>query len=57
MNPFPTDAEIARGDYPRWEDNSPFEKDCLRALGLPEDFHPDEEQARLIVIWALEDFT
>lgn len=55
MVPFPSPEEIKNGDYPKWDGNDAFEKGCLRAVGLPEDFHPDEEQGMHIVIAALED--
>ena len=55
MNPLPTKDEIARGDYEKWDGNNEFERDCLRHLGLPEDFHPDEDQAYRIVMAALEE--
>lgn len=54
LKPLPTPEEIARGDYPRWDGNSEFEKQILVHEGLPEDFHPDEEQAYRITIAALD---
>lgn len=55
MEPLPTPEQIKRGEYPKWDGNSEFDKHCLLALGLPEDFRPTNEQAMRIVIAALED--
>lgn len=55
MEPLPTRQEIERGDYRKWDGNTLFDKECLRALGLPEDFWPTREQAYLITVVALED--
>jgi hypothetical protein len=54
--PFPCVSLTDRtsGNYPKWNKNSQFEKDCLKQVGLPEDYHPTEEEAERIVIAALE---
>jgi hypothetical protein len=44
----------AVGQYDKWTGNDEFEKSCLRAVGLPEDFHPTEEEAFFIVQAALD---
>jgi hypothetical protein len=54
MEPLPTPKQIKRGEYPKWDKNTDFEKACLRVLDLPDDFHPTEEQAHHIVVIALD---
>lgn len=54
MTPLPTPEQVQRGEYPKWDRNDEFDKACLRALDLPDDLHPDEEQAYWIVVMALE---
>lgn len=54
MERLPTKDQIARGEYAKWDKNSELEKECLRYLGLPEDFHPTEEQAYYITVIAFD---
>ena len=55
MIPFPSKEQIERGDYPKWDRNDWFERECLKALGLPQDFHPTEEQGQRIVNTVLDE--
>ena len=43
--PFPDKAMIAAGNYPKWDNNTEDEKEVLRHFGLPEDYHPTEDEA------------
>ena len=50
----PTKSDIAAGLYPRWDNNTDFEKSVLRHFGFPEDYHPTEEEAYQLMIATLE---
>ncbi len=53
--PYVSPKDRETGNYPKWDKNSQFERDCLKQVGLPEDYHPTEAEAERIVIAALED--
>jgi hypothetical protein len=53
--PFPTKEQIALGNYPKWDRNTEDEKEILRHSGLPEDYHPTEDEAYRLMIAYLED--
>jgi hypothetical protein len=53
--PFPTKEQIALGNYPKWDRNTEAEQAILRYSGLPEDYHPTEDEAYRLMIAYLED--
>jgi len=53
--PFPTKEEIALGTYPKWDRNTEDEKEILRHFGLPEDYHPTENEAYRLMTAYMED--
>ncbi len=53
--PFPTKEAIALGLYPKWDKNTEDEKEILRHFGLPEDYHPTEDEAYRLMTAYLED--
>jgi len=50
----PTKSDIDAGLYPRWDENTEFEKSVLRHFGFPEDYHPTEEEAYQLMTAVLE---
>jgi len=56
--PFPrvSKKDIEAGLYPKWDNNTPFDKECLKACGLPEDYHPDEYESHQIATAVMEDW-